>query len=299
MDRGIEAASKNLSDSVQDACLRLTRFWAEEGCLLLPAHDEPLVAGILHPHAFLSLVDPRPRSFVYVQPVRRPLDSRHGGHSFRLAQHLQMVTVLRPAPDAVTARFLASLRALGIGLEKHDVRFTEGRWTLPGAAAWGLGWNVRVDGVGVARITFIQGVAGQRPRPVGVEIAYGIERLLTCATGVASVYDVAWSAGGPVVGDLWRPHEESLARLAFEVADPDHLRARLAANAAEAEACLEAELPTAACAAAVRDLYLVDMLTARRALTGRERELIEARVALTLEMAASMVRDAAEDADGR
>lgn len=285
------------SDNLQDACLRLLRFWTDEGCLLLPAHDEPLIAGILHPRAFLSLLETPPRCFVFWQGVRRPLDGRHGSQPYRLARHLQLVALLRPAPDDLIGRFLASLRALGIGLENHDVRFTEGRWSLPGAAAWGLGWNVRVDGVGVARITFIQGIAGRRPAPVAAEIAYGLERLLTCVSGSASAYDVAWAAGGPPFGDLWRQHEETLSRHAFEVAEPDHLRASMAGNAAEAQACLDAGLPLAACAAALRDLYLLDLLAARRDLAGREREAIESRVAATLDAVAAQVTAAAKGTD--
>ncbi len=276
--------------SLQGACLRLQRFWTDEGCLLLPGHDQPLVAGILHPRVLLSIFGHQPRSFVYLQPVRRPLDGRHGNQPYRLARHLQLVTLLRPAPDDLLRRFLASLRSLGITLEHHDVRFTEGRWSLPGVAGWGLGWNVNLDGVGVARVTVIQSIAGHRPEPLAAEIAYGVERLLTCVTGARSAYDIAWAPGGPRYGELRHAEEQALSRHAFEVSDPARLRARLALDEADAEASLAAGLPSSACTAATRGLYLLDLLAARRELGAAERAQAESRIAAIVSSVAERVR---------
>jgi len=262
--------------------------------LLLPAHDQPLIAGILHPQALQSLFVPQARSFVYLQPVRRPLDGRHGNQPYRLARHLQVVALLRPAPENLLHGFLASLRRLGIALEHHDLRFTEGRWSLPAIGAWGLGWNARLNGVGVARVTLIQEAAGRHPQPIAAEIAYGLERLVACVTSVRSAYDVAWSAGGPSYGALRRADEEALSRHAFDVADPEQLRARLAHDASEARMCLEAGVPTGALAAAVHSLYLLDLLAARRALGADERAAVEARIATTIRAVADAVAGSAQ-----
>lgn len=252
--------------TIQDVVLGLTRFWVDQGCALLAAADQPVAAAVMHPQAFPLLFGAAPCRLVFAQSVRRPLDGRHGVQPYRLAKHLQVEVVLKPAPDDLLPRYLDSLRALGFQLEEHDVRFAEGRWRAPGLAAWGMGWNVRIDGLGVSRLTVLQEAGGAALAPVSAELVYGVERLATSLAGAAAVFDVPWTDAGPSYGDLRRQEEREMSRYAFEVAGIDQLSAALDAAAAEAERCLDAGLSVSGYEAALRASHTLDLLAARGAL---------------------------------
>lgn len=264
-----------MAANLQDTVLRLTRFWVEEGCLVLPGADQPLAAGIEHPQAFAGLFGEAPYRRVFVQTVRRPADGRHGTQPYRLARHQQVVVLLRPAPDELLPIYLRSLRAVGAQLDLHDLRFAEGDWRSAVLDAWGLGWNVRLDGLGVTRVTWVQQAGGQSLDPVAAEITYGVERLVTCLAEAPSTYDIDWSAGGPRYGALRRRDEEEASRHAFAVVETETLRARFEGHREEAERCLAAALPGVAYEAVLRAADALAMLSARRALAPGERRQAE------------------------
>lgn len=279
-------------NSLQDIALRLTRFWVDEGCRWLPAADLPLSAAVHHPQAFFGLLDTEPVRWVGLQPVRRPRDGRHGEQPYRLAGHLQLEVLYQPAPDDLLALVLRSLRAIGFQIDLHDLRFAEGRWRSETIDAWGAGWNLRVDGLGVARITLLQAVAGAPLEPVCAEVTYGVERLATCVTGAASAYDLAWSSGGPSYRAVRAADEEEASRWAFELADVERLRRRLADGEAEARACLDQGLGRLAYEAAMAVDADLEVLAARAGLEVGEREA-------TLSRIRELVRAAADLATGR
>lgn len=258
--------------SLQDAIFRLSSFWAAQGCLVLPSCPLEIPGGILHPDAFFRLLDAAPWRAAYLQPVRRPLDGRYGRHPSRLARHLQFQVLLKAPDDDLRGRYLASLEALGLDLAVHDLRFAEWHWQARSLDAWGLGWNVLVDGLGVARMTFLQQVAGRAIDPVAVEISYGLERLVMAVARVRNVFELPWSDGGPSYGDLWRRDEEELTRYAAEVADAEAVERRLALCLEDARRALDAGLLRLAYEQTVRSLKEIDLLETRGEPSIRDRE---------------------------
>lgn len=257
--------------AVQEGIFELTRYWAAQGCLVLPPCEAKIPAGTLHPDVFFHLLDGKSWRAAYLQPVRRPLDGRHGRHPYRLARHLQLQVVLQGTGEDVRELYLESLRALGCDLAAHDLRFTEWNWESQALGAWGLGWHVQLDGLGVTRLTFVQQLAGIELQPVAVEISYGLERLLMALARVRSVFQLPWRDGGASYGDLHRPAELEHSRWAVEVAGVEATQRRLEDLAHEARAALEADLPRFAYELAVGVLYSIDLLDARGQLTARER----------------------------
>lgn len=257
--------------NVQDAIFRLSHFWAGEGCLVLPACELEVPSGILHPDAFFRLLDSRPWRAAYLQMVRRPLDSRYGRHPFRLGRHLQFQVILKAPPDDVRDRYVRSLEDLGLRLAVHDLRFTEWSWEALSLDAWGLGWQVHLDGLAVTRLTFLQQVAGHELDPVAAEISYGVERLLMAVTRTRNAFRLPWSEGGPEYGELWRREEEELSRYALEVADVSAVERRLANLRDETRLALDAGLLRLAYELAVRSLNGIDLLETRGELSSAER----------------------------
>ncbi len=257
--------------NVQDAIFRLSHFWAGEGCLVLPACELEIPGGILHPDAFFRLLDAQPWRAAYLQTVRRPLDSRYGRHPFRLGRHLQFQVILKAPPEDVRDRYVKSLEDLGLRLALHDLRFTEWSWEALSLDAWGLGWQVHLDGLAVTRLTFLQQVAGHDLDPVAAELSYGVERLLMAVTRTRDAFRLPWSEGGPDYGELWRPGEVELSRYALEVADVGAVERRLANLREEARQALDAGLVRLAYELVVQSLQGVDLLETRGELSTRER----------------------------
>jgi len=194
----------------QELILRLQQYWAEQGCVLLQPLDMEVGAGTFHPATFLRAIGPEPWSAAYVQPSRRPTDGRYGENPNRLQHYYQFQVVLKPSPINIQELYLDSLKMLGLDTSIHDIRFVEDNWESPTLGAWGLGWEIWLNGMEVTQFTYFQQVGGLECRPVTGEITYGLERIAMYLQGVSSVYDLVWSDGpmGKVTyGDVFHQNE--------------------------------------------------------------------------------------------
>jgi glycyl-tRNA synthetase alpha chain len=258
--------------AIQEGIAELTRFWADKGCLVLAPTELEIPAGELHPDVFFRLLDGGTWNAAYLQGVRRPLDSRHGRHPYRLTRHLQFQVVLQGFEGNVRELYLDSLRALGFDLSAHDLRFTEWVWEARSIASWGLGWHVELDGLGVTRLTFMQKLGGRELRPTPIGISYGVERLFMSKARVRSTFELPWVKGGADYGDLRRQSEIEHSHYAVEVAGVDVIKRQIEDLHSEARSALAADLPRVAYELAVRSVYAIDLLDARGVLAGGERE---------------------------
>jgi glycyl-tRNA synthetase alpha chain len=217
----------NPSGSFQDLVLALQQFWAEQGCVILQPYDLEMGAGTFHPATALRALGPKPWKAAYVQPSRRPKDGRYGENPNRLQHFYQFQVILKPSPDDLQALYLASLEAIGIDFQLHDIRFVEDDWESPTLGAWGLGWECWCDGMEVSQFTYFQQVAGIECAPVSGELTYGLERLAMYVQGIENVFDLNFNGGeGPdkvTYGDVFRQAEEEYSRYNFEAANVDIL----------------------------------------------------------------------------
>ena len=181
--------------TLQDLILKLSDYWATQGCLIQQPLDIELGAGTMHPETFLRVLGPQPWNVAYVQPSRRPADGRFGENPHRLFKHHQFQVILKPAPDDVQDLYLQSLEACGIDLRAHDVRFEEDNWESPTLGAWGIGWQVLYDGLEITQFTYFQQAGGQDLSPISVELTYGLERFAMALQGVDNIYDIQWAQG--------------------------------------------------------------------------------------------------------
>jgi glycyl-tRNA synthetase alpha chain len=204
----------------QSVIFALERYWAERGCLIQQPWDAEVGAGTMHPETFLRVLGPRPWRVAYVQPSRRPTDGRYGKNPNRLYKHHQFQVILKPAPVDVQDLYLGSLGALGIDPSRHDVRFEEDNWEAPTLGAWGVGWQVLLDGQEISQFTYFQQAGGIDLRPISSEITYGLERIATYLQNVDNVYDLLWSPDTRY-GEVRLEEERELSRYSFELADPD------------------------------------------------------------------------------
>lgn len=210
----------------QDIILTLQHYWAKQGCAILQPIDTEVGAGTFHTATFLRAIGPERWSAAYVQPCRRPTDGRYGDNPNRLGHYYQFQVVLKPSPDNIQALYLGSLDALGIDRETHDVRFVEDNWESPTLGAWGLGWEVWLNGMEISQFTYFQQVGGLVCAPITGEITYGLERLAMYIQGVDSVYDLTWTDGafGRIsYGDVFYQNEVEQSAYAFEHADATKL----------------------------------------------------------------------------
>ena len=181
--------------TLQDLILKLSDYWAAQGCLIQQPLDIEMGAGTMHPETFLRVLGPQPWNVAYVQPSRRPADGRFGENPNRLFKHHQFQVILKPAPDDVQDLYLQSLEACGIDLRAHDVRFEEDNWESPTLGAWGIGWQVLYDGLEITQFTYFQQAGGLDLSPISVELTYGLERFAMALQGVDNVYDLQWAPG--------------------------------------------------------------------------------------------------------
>jgi len=177
----------------QELILRLQQFWAEQGCVLQQPYDTEVGAGTMSPETFLRALGPKPYKVAYVQPSRRPADGRYGDNPNRLYKHMQMQVILKPPPDDVQELYLRSLSALGIDLRKHDIKFEEDNWESPTLGAWGVGWQVMLDGLEITQFTYFQQCGGIDLDPISAELTYGLERIAAFLQDVDSIYDIVWA----------------------------------------------------------------------------------------------------------
>ena len=206
----------------QQLILKLEEFWGEHGCIILQPYDIEKGAGTMNPATFLRALGPEPWNVAYVEPSRRPTDGRYGENPNRLQHYFQYQVILKPSPDNIQEMYLDSLRAIGIDPDEHDIRFVEDNWESPTLGAWGLGWEVWLDGMEVTQFTYFQQCGGIDCKPVCGEITYGIERLAMFIQGVNSVYDIEW-VDGIKYGDVYHQNEIDYSTYNFEVADTEML----------------------------------------------------------------------------
>ncbi|NDY43081.1 glycine--tRNA ligase subunit alpha [Dissulfurirhabdus thermomarina] len=261
----------------QDLILNLQSYWASRGCLLLQPYDTEVGAGTFHPATFLRALGPDPWRVAYVQPSRRPTDGRYGENPNRLQHYYQYQVVLKPSPDDVQDLYLESLAAFGLDLREHDVRFVEDDWESPTLGAWGLGWEVWLDGMEITQFTYFQQVGGIDVHPVSVEITYGLERIAMYLQGVDNVYDLAWN-GEVTYGEVHHRGEVEFSRYNFEAADVAMLREAFDRHEAEARALLSAGLVLPAYDQCLKCSHTFNLLDARGAISVAERTAYIGRV---------------------
>ncbi len=256
--------------SFQDIILKLQQFWADNGCLIMQPIDTEVGAGTFHTPTFLGAIGPEPLNAAYVQPSRRPTDGRYGENPNRLQHYFQYQVVLKPSPDNIQELYLDSLKALGIDMLSDDIRFVEDNWESPTIGAWGLGWEVWLNGMEVTQFTYFQQVGGLDCRPVTGEITYGLERIAMYLQGVDSVYDLKWTDGF-TYGDIYHQNEVEQSTYNFEHANVDELFHFFNACEAEAQYCLSKELPLPAYEKMLKASHTFNMLDARHAISVTER----------------------------
>ena len=256
--------------TLQKLIADLSSFWEGEGCLIEQPYDLPMGAGTMHPATFLKVLGPEPWRCAYVQPSRRPADGRYGENPFRLLKHMQLQVVLKPSPDDVQQTYLASLEKLGVDLKEHDIRFEEDNWESPTLGAWGVGWQVLMDGMEITQFTYFQQAGGIDLSPVSAEITYGLERIAMFLNKLHSVFDVPWSAD-TTYGAVRRQDEFELSKYSFEIADPAMAALLFDRYEAESRRALEAGLVLPAYEAALACSHQFNMLDARGAVSATDR----------------------------
>jgi glycyl-tRNA synthetase alpha chain len=205
-------------DSFQQILFNLKNYWSQRGCVIQEPHDVEVGAGTMCPETFLRVLGPKPYRVAYVQPSRRPADGRYGENPNRLYKHWQLQVILKPSPEDIVEQYLASLEAIGIDLRKHDIKFEEDNWESPTLGAWGIGWQVMLDGLEITQFTYFQQCGGMDLDPVSVELTYGLERLTAFLQGKDSVFDIEW-APGVSYGDVRLADEVQFSVYNFELAD--------------------------------------------------------------------------------
>ena len=263
--------------TLQRLIAELCAFWESEGCLIEQPYDNPVGAGTMHPATFLRVLGPEPWRCAYVQPSRRPADGRYGQNPFRLAKHLQLQVVLKPSPEDVQEVFLRSLERLGISAADHDIRFEEDNWESPTLGAWGVGWQVVMDGMEITQFTYFQQAGGIDLAPISAEITYGLERIAMFLNKVDSIYDVPWTES-LTYGQVRRSEEEELSRYYFEVADVELAALLLDRWEGEAKRALAAGLVIPAYEATLACSHQFNVLDARGAVSATDRVGVIRRV---------------------
>jgi glycyl-tRNA synthetase alpha chain len=223
----------------QDLLFTLERYWTEKGCVLQQPYDVEVGAGTMHPETFLRVLGPAHYRAVYAQPSRRPADGRYGENPNRLYKHTQLQVILKPTPTDIQDLYLASLRAIGINLKEHDVRFEEDNWESPTLGAWGIGWQVLLDGLEITQFTYFQQCGGIDLDPVSVELTYGLDRIAAYLQGVDNVFDVRWSKD-MTYRQVRFAEEQQFSGYNFEWADPAGTRKMFDLAEAEAQRLLKA-----------------------------------------------------------
>lgn len=265
----------------QGLILALQQFWARQGCVLMQPLDMEVGAGTFHPATFLRAIGPENWNSAYVQPSRRPTDGRYGENPNRLQHYYQFQVVMKPSPDNIQELYLDSLRELGVDPLVHDIRFVEDNWESPTLGAWGLGWEVWMNGMEVTQFTYFQQVGGIECFPVTGEITYGLERLAMYIQGVDNVYDLVWTEGpqGTVTyGDVYHQQEVEMSTFNFEHADTKELFHQFNFFEGESKRLVELDLPLPAYEFVLKASHTFNLLDARHAISVTERQRYILRV---------------------
>jgi glycyl-tRNA synthetase alpha chain len=255
--------------------LKLQQYWTNQGCNIVQPYDIPSGAGTFHPATLLRSLDSKPWSVAYVAPSRRPTDGRYGENPNRLGFYYQFQALIKPSPDNIQELYLRSLEYLGLDLSKHDIRFVEDNWESPTLGAWGLGWEVWLDGMEVTQFTYFQQVGGIACDPVAVEITYGTERLAMYLQGVDNVFDIIWNEnqhGLTTYKDIHFESEVQFSKYNFEVASTNMLLKHFDEYFNECKLCLEKNLPLPAYDQCMLASHCFNTLDARKAISQTQRQ---------------------------
>jgi glycyl-tRNA synthetase alpha chain len=263
--------------SFQQLILRLNEFWDRQGCVLLQPYDMEVGAGTFHTATFLRAIGPEPWKAAYVQPSRRPKDGRYGENPNRLQHYYQYQVVLKPSPDAIQDLYIDSLKQLGVNPGEHDIRFVEDDWESPTLGAWGLGWEVWLDGMEITQFTYFQEVGSLACKPVLGEITYGLERLALYLQGKESVFDLVW-VDGVRYGDVYHQNEVEQSRYNFELSNPDMLFRHFGEFESEAKRLIADQCVLPAYEMVLRCSHSFNLLDARGAISVTERQAYIGRV---------------------
>lgn len=275
----------------QDIILTLQNYWARQGCVLLQPYDMEMGAGTFHTATFLRALGPEPWRAAYVQPSRRPKDGRYGENPNRLQHYYQFQVVLKPSPSNIQELYLDSLRALGIDTQLHDIRFVEDDWESPTLGAWGLGWEVWLNGMEVTQFTYFQEVGSLMCKPVLGEITYGLERLAMYLQGVENVFDLTWTPGVSY-GDVYHQNEVEQSRYNFEHSNVQWLLQQFTMYEAEAKRLIEAGLALPGFEQVMKCSHTFNLLDARGAISVTERAAYIGRVRTLARLVAQAYYDA-------
>ncbi len=254
----------------QEIIMRLHKYWAKEGCLIWQPYDLEKGAGTFNPATFLRALGPKPWKVAYVEPSRRPTDGRYGENPNRLQHYYQFQVILKPAPENVQQLYLNSLKAIGLDPKEHDIRFVEDDWESPTLGAWGLGWEVWIDGMEATQFTYFQQVGGIELNPISAEITYGLERLAMYSQKKDSVYDLMWT-DNVTYGDVHLEDERQWSKYNFEIADTQMLLQHFNDWEKEAKKLVEQNLVLPAYDAVMKCSHLFNLLDARSAISVSER----------------------------
>ena len=255
--------------------LNLQMFWQDQGCTIVQPYDMPAGAGTFHNATFLRSLSSKPWATAYVAPSRRPTDGRYGENPNRLGSYYQFQVLIKPSPDNIQELYLKSLEMLGLDIKKHDIRFVEDNWESPTLGAWGLGWEVWLDGMEVTQFTYFQQVGGIACNPVSVEITYGVERLAMYLQEKESVFDLVWNEnqfGVTTYGDVHKQSEYEFSRYNFEVADVAMLFEHFENAQKECKRCLEENLLLPAYDYCLMASHTFNVLDARKAISVTQRQ---------------------------
>ena len=269
----------------QDIISTLNRFWSEQGCLLLQPYDTEKGAGTMSPHTVLRAIGPEPWAVAYPEPCRRPTDGRYGDNPNRAQHYFQYQVLIKPSPDGIQETYLASLEAMGIRAADHDIRFVEDNWESPTLGAWGVGWEVWLDGMEVTQFTYFQQCGGIDCKPVSIEITYGLERLAMYIQNVNSIYDLDWNGlptegGGKKYRDIFHQAEQEYSVYNFSAANTETLLKHFSDAETECKLLLERDkpLPLPAYDQCMKASHLFNLMDARGIISVAERQAYIGRV---------------------
>jgi glycyl-tRNA synthetase alpha chain len=268
-------------DTFQELIAMLQQYWADKGCVVMQPLDMEVGAGTFHPATFLRSIGPEVWNAAYVQPSRRPTDGRYGENPNRLQHYYQFQVVMKPSPADFQELYLGSLEHLGIDTKVHDIRFVEDNWESPTLGAWGLGWEIWLNGMEVSQFTYFQQVGGLECYPVTGEITYGLERIAMYLQGVDSIYDLVWAhgpQGNVTYGDVFLQNEREMSTYNFEHADVDFLFGAFDQHEKDAERLIAEKLPLPAYEMVMKASHTFNLLDARKAISVTERQRYILRV---------------------
>ena len=261
----------------QDIISSLNKYWSERGCLLLQPYDLEKGAGTMSPHSFLRAIGPEPWAVAYPEPCRRPTDGRYGDNPNRAQHYFQYQVLIKPSLTDIQEIYLSSLESLGISTKNHDIRFVEDNWESPTLGAWGVGWEVWLDGMEVTQFTYFQQCGGLDCKPVSIEITYGLERLAMYLQNVESIWDLSWNEKNNY-GDIWLPFEKGQCAYNFEESNAANLRKLFEIYEEEAKQLIAKNLPAPCLDYVLKCSHTFNLLEARGVISVTERTKIIARI---------------------